>query len=238
MEFIQFDGEWDECWTHAIGGRMYRELRALSPTLMINSRVDKGRHNPEYRRTHTWNRNVYAGDFEDHERVVNYGNDVYGYAAYPWQAWVTIDTTQWSYNPRSEKRLLSSRQIIEDLVKVICDNGNYMINLGPRPDGTFDPDEAAILREAGQWIRSHGGAIYGTRGGPWYSGDWGGSTRKGSTVFLFPTKSVEGELLLAPPTFEIVSVTTWDGEEVAFRRTRKRFAWTCPLHAPDPFSPC
>ena len=71
------------------------------------------------------------------------------------------------------------RGILFGSFAVICDGGNYEINLGPGPDGEFDPREEKILREAGHWfVTAHGEAIYGTRGGPWFGGSWGGSTGK------------------------------------------------------------
>jgi len=203
-EFIQFDGEWDACWTHEMGSQLYRDLRTLSPEVLLSSRVDKGRINPEFERTKEWNRKLYAGDYEEREREVAAGNSVLGFAGHPWQAWVTIDKTQWAYNPRPEKQLLTSEDIIRDLVATICDNGNYLINLGPQPDGTFDPREAAIVLEAGKWIRAHAAAIYGTRGGPFPRADWGGSTHKGKRVFLFVSNPGPSELNLRMPGNELM----------------------------------
>lgn len=215
--FIQFDGEWDDCWTHELGSGLYADLRNLSPDVLLNSRVDKGRINGEFKRTKVWDRGTYAGDFEERERITGKGNSVLGFADHPWQAWVTIDKNQWAHSPRTDKRLLSAAEVIRDVVDTICDNGNYMINLGPRPDGSFDPREAAVMIEAGRWIRANGEAIYGTRGGPYPRQAWGGSTRKGRFVYLFITDPSRRELALPRADFRVTSARTIEGATVRFR---------------------
>jgi alpha-L-fucosidase len=204
-ELIQFDGGWDACWTHELGSQLYRDLRTLSPKVLLSSRVG----NPK----------VCPGDYEERERHVGQGatNSVLGFAGHPWQAWVTIDKTQWAYNPRPEKQLLTSEDIIRDLIATICDNGNYLINLGPRPDGTFDPREAAIVLEAGKWIRAHAEAIYGTRGGPFPRADWGGSTHKGKRVFLFVSNPGPSELNLRMPGTRIKRARALGGRVIPFK---------------------
>jgi len=71
-----------------------------------------------------------------------------------------------------------------------------LLGVGPRPDGTIDPDSIARLHELGDWLRAHGEAVYGTRGGPYQPGEWGVSTRKGNKVFVFVTNWSGGTLKL------------------------------------------
>jgi len=55
--------------------------------------------------------------------------------------------------------------IVHQLVDIVSKNGNLLVNIGPRSDGTI-PDEAqSVLREVGSWLKTNGDAIYGTR--PW-----------------------------------------------------------------------
>ena len=77
--------------------------------------------------------------------------------------------------------------ILNWLIQCIGRDGNLLLGVGPRPDGTIAPDHAAALLEIGDWLKLNGEAVYGTRGGPYLPGSWGVSTRKGDKVFLFVT---------------------------------------------------
>ena len=51
------------------------------------------------------------------------------------------------------------------LVEVVCKGGNYLLNIGPSPDGEFADSAYQRLREIGDWMKVNGEAIYGTK--PW-----------------------------------------------------------------------
>ncbi|WP_395343285.1 alpha-L-fucosidase [Ningiella sp. W23] len=76
-------------------------------------------------------------------------------------------------------------EVIIDLAKTIGDGGNYLINLGPKPDGTFDEVQAQIIRDMGKWVKAHAKGIYGTRAGAFISEGAYTSTQKGDSSFLF-----------------------------------------------------
>ena len=164
---IQLDGEWDPEWDHRLGSDLYLYLRRLNDSVLVNSRVDVGRSDLDGE-TGQWNTAVYAGDFDERERMVDWIADAetraFTRSEVPWQAWVTIDRAQWSYNDDGS-RLQSAEEIVLDLAKTIGDGGNYLINLGPRPDGTFDPAHEATVRAFGAWLRRYPEAVYGTRAG-------------------------------------------------------------------------
>lgn len=63
-------------------------------------------------------------------------------------------------------------------------DGNLLINVGPAPDGSVPANQVARLKELGAWLRSHGEAIYDTRGGPFLPTATMGTTRSGRTVYL------------------------------------------------------
>lgn len=185
LAFIQFDGEWLDTYTHQIGSDMYRRFHTRKPEILLNSRVDIGRRMAGADNHIDFDGSKYAGDFQDRERLVNRGNDITSWADHPWQAWVTIDKSQWSYNP--EPKLMTSDELIRDMVRIVGSNGNYMINLGPRPDGSFEPEQIALMDTLGMWLKKHGEAIYGTRGGPYYPFEGGVSTRNGKQAWLLIT---------------------------------------------------
>ena len=122
---------------------------------------------------------------------------------HPWQAWVTIDRSQWSYNPTPQ--LMTAAELVRDMVSIVGSNGNYMINLGPRPDGTFEPGQIALMDTLGMWLKRYGDAIYGTRGGPYYPYEGGVSTRHGNRAWLLVTDPEVRTLELPNPPQRLVA---------------------------------
>jgi alpha-L-fucosidase len=60
-------------------------------------------------------------------------------------------------------RYKPTNEIIEKLVDIVSKGGNYLLNIGPAPDGTFDDSAYSRLKEIGKWMKANGEAIYGTR---------------------------------------------------------------------------
>jgi len=227
-EIIQFDGEWDPTWDHQLGSDLYLYVRKLNDNVLVNSRTDVGRFhlNPE---TRMWDWKIYAGDFEERERMVDWvesESDILGKSDNPWQAWVTIDQAQWAWN--ETPRLLTSDEIIIDFLKTIGDNGNYLINLGPRPDGTFHPDQMAIVKEFGRWVRKYAEAIYGTRGGPFTQEDRYTSTIKAKTVYVFVYDHALEKIEIETGKLQIERVLNFEDNEVSFSMTNNSLVIEIP----------
>lgn len=215
-EIVQYDGEWDPTWTHERGTDLYRYTRSLGDGILVSNRVDVGRKDLDPA-TKMWNWRVYAGDFDERERMVDWIKDqesrVFGKSDNPWQAWVTIDQAQWSWN--ETPRLLSANEIILDLVKTIGDGGNYLINLGPKPDGTFDKTQADAIRTVGAWIGRHAQAVYGSRAGPFAQEGRYTSTRVGSDVYLFVVDPALANVTLDLASMPGAAITDMSGATVA-----------------------
>ena len=79
----------------------------------------------------------------------------------PWQTDVSIG--DWFY--RKPDIYKSVSKIIHLLIDIVSKNGNMLLNIPPRPDGSLDSREIRILQGVGKWMKSHGEAIYETR--PW-----------------------------------------------------------------------
>lgn len=157
--------------------------------------------------------------------VATEGHEVVYWADYPWQAWVTIDKRQWAWNP--EPDLMTADEIILDLVRTVTNNGNYAINLGPRPDGTFHPDQIAIMDQVGAWLGENGEAIYGTRGGPYRPSPWGASTHKGKKVYLHVLKWSEDKLRLPLLEQQVLTARVKD-QAVAMQQTESAVEISVP----------
>lgn len=62
-----------------------------------------------------------------------------------------------------ENELISSKELIELLIDTVAHNGNLLINIGPKKDGSICPMQARRLKELGAWLKVHGDAIYKTK---------------------------------------------------------------------------
>jgi alpha-L-fucosidase len=82
---------------------------------------------------------------------------------YPWQTDTSMGERSWSY--LKDERYKSPNKIIDELADIVSKNGNLLLNVGPKADGTFPPEVHERLREIGSWLKVNGEAIYGSR--PW-----------------------------------------------------------------------
>lgn len=83
----------------------------------------------------------------------------------PWEATRGLGFSFGYNQAEGEEESMSGAELIRLLVDVVAKNGNLLINVGPRADGSIPEVQAAAMAELGRWLRAHGEAIYGTR--PW-----------------------------------------------------------------------
>ena len=105
----------------------------------------------------------------------------------PWETAVTIYHETWGYRSWQVRDNLKGkiREKIRDVAFVTARGGNYLLNLGPRGDGSIVEFEADMLRGIGQWMRINDEAIYGTEPEPWLRLDFGYATSRPGRLYLF-----------------------------------------------------
>jgi alpha-L-fucosidase len=167
-----FDGDWtrnsgkatlDSWWTKKDGQDLYQYMKELSPDIIVNERVC---------------RDFDLGDFECPEQSVPAKA-----LDRPWETCQTMNDA-WGYKKSSEKNYRSVKSIVRELATVASRSGNYLLNVGPKGDGTLTAGSIKILKGMAKWMSSNSESIYGTTGNP-FSKDpsWGTYTQKGSTVY-------------------------------------------------------
>jgi alpha-L-fucosidase len=100
----------------------------------------------------------------------------------PWETCMTINET-WGYN-KNDTKYKSRTELIRALIDAASKGGNFLLNVGPAPDGTIQPEFEQRLRGMGEWLRVNGEAIYGATYGPLQNVRFGRTTAKGTTVYL------------------------------------------------------
>ena len=89
----------------------------------------------------------------------------------------------WGFNI-TDRTFKSVPDLIGYLVRAAGNDANLLLNVGPRPDGTIQPEAVERLREIGRWLETYGPTIFGTRRGPIAPQKWGTTTQRGQTVFV------------------------------------------------------
>ncbi len=121
-----------------------------------------------YNKAAQWNKEV----------VINYKHDAYpdsaavldlergklaGIRPLAWQTDDAIGNRSWGFT--NDNTFKTPQYVITNLIDIVSKNGNLLLNIGPRSDGTITDDETNVLLGTGKWLAVNGEAIYGTR--PW-----------------------------------------------------------------------
>ncbi|MDI9638966.1 alpha-L-fucosidase [Kamptonema cortianum] len=208
ISVMWFDGEWERTWNHERGQKLYDLCLKLQPNVIVNNRVDVGRAGMQ-----GMSPSGYAGDFGTPEQEV----PPTGIPGATWESCITMNS-HWGWN-RADANWKSSSDLIRLLVDIVSKGGNLLLNVGPKPDGTFPQESVDRLREIGSWMRINGESIYGTTASPFGSFPWGRITKKGNLLYLHLFERPEnGELELDGLINRIVRAAPLEIGSIDFRQ--------------------
>ncbi len=191
LKMLWFDGQWEAPYTPEMAKDLRDFLRQLKPDLVVNNRVGKL---------------AADGDYDTPEQVV--GGFQRGRA---WETCMTL-CQQWAWKPNDT--LKSFDEVLKILVQTVTGDGNLLLNVGPTPEGEIEPRQAQRLRELGAWLKRYGESVYGTRGGPYMNGPWGGSTCKGKNVYLHLLNWNGGEMRFPPLAAKVLRSRCLTGGDI------------------------
>ncbi len=172
-----FDGEWESTWNHERGLRLFELCRQLDPKMIVNNRVDVHRAGMQGFAKDS----EAVGDFQTPEQEI----PATGVPGVDWESCMTMNS-HWGWNAY-DTQWKSTTTLLRNLIDIASKGGNYLLNVGPRADGTFPPDAVLRLREIGQWMDKNGEAIWGTSASVFDDLKWGRCTvrREGRTSKLY-----------------------------------------------------
>ncbi|MBV7533353.1 alpha-L-fucosidase [Chitinophaga sp. sic0106] len=101
--------------------------------------------------------------------------------SYPWETCMTMGGS-WSYVPNDQYKSVNT--LIHNLVDIVAKGGNYLLNVGPGPDGELHDAAYTTMKGIGEWMHVNGDAIYGTRAvAPYKDGKVCFTTKKDGSVY-------------------------------------------------------
>ena len=110
----------------------------------------------------------------------------------PWQTAASMFDETWGYRSWQERGNPQDKvnEKIASLIKVISRGGNYLLNIGPRGDGSVVDFEKEVLEKMGAWTNANAEAIYGTKANPFpHAFSWGDITTRDNSLYLFVRKN-------------------------------------------------
>lgn len=233
VALIWFDGLNDQAKYD--GRRFLRLIHRLQPATLVNDRIGvPGDYvTPEqFIPTHIPTKDVH---FNAVDRSVNKELSPGVPAPQDFQLWetcMTINNT-WAYNEH-DRNFKSSQYLIRALVEVASRGGNFLLNVGPRPDGTIQPEFQERLKAIGNWMSVNSDAIYGTTYGPVQGVKAYRTTAKHDTVFVHIFDWPNGTLEVPGLTRKVVSARLMATEQaLTFRQSEASVQVDVPSRAPD-----
>lgn len=222
VDGIWFDGHWDQLdnntdktleskvdWHY---GEIYKLIHSLQPQCLI---ANNHHLTP-----------LPGEDFQAFEKDLP-GKNTAGFGGQsvsqlPLETCETIND-HWGFSI-ADKNYKSTKALVHYLVNAAGMNANFLLNVGPMPDGTIQPEFVSSLKELGNWMKINGETIYGTRGGLMEPQDWGVLTTKGKIWYahIIKTPKIKSSILLPNRTEKIKKCVLFDSKKsLKFKQTKE-----------------
>jgi alpha-L-fucosidase len=173
-----------------------KALLTLQPNIITNDRLKR----PNY-----------PGDYKTPEQRIPNLSELDGK---DWETCMTMNET-WGYKSYANN-WKSKETLVRNLIDIASKGGNYLLNIGPKADGTVPQESIDLLKAVGAWMKVNGEAIYGTTASPFGLFPWGRCTKKENgknttlyfSVFDWPK---DGKLTIPAFKGEVISAKLLEG---------------------------
>ena len=159
IDVLWYDVDWPLTAEQWESERMNQMVFELQPEIIVN------------------NRNGLEGDFSTPEQEIKASN-----AGRAWETCMTMNDS-WGFN-RNDDAWKTPKTIVNNLATCARGGGNYLLNIGPEPDGAIPRQSVEILEAVGKWMDANGKSIYGTERGEFSWNVNANFTRRGKTLYV------------------------------------------------------
>jgi len=210
VDVLWYDVDWPLNADQWESERMNKMVFGLQPDIIVN------------------NRNGLPGDFSTPEQEI-----VAEKGTRAWESCMTLNDS-WGYQ-RADDNWKNPKTVIRNLVSCSRDDGNYLLNIGPKPDGSIPEGSVRVLTEVGQWMTRNGESIRTTDRCQVHASEFAGFTRRGNTLYMhvhfWPGDTIAlGGLMTKVTSARLLA----SGQSVKFEQERFRVRFTgLPADAPD-----
>lgn len=210
VDVLWYDVDWPLNADQWESERMNKMVFGLQPDIIVN------------------NRNGLPGDFSTPEQEI-----VAEKGTRAWESCMTLNDS-WGYQ-RADDNWKSPKMVIRNLVSCSREGGNYLLNIGPKPDGSIPEDSVRVLTEVGQWMTRNGESIHTTDRCQVHASEFAGFTRRGNTLYMHVHFWPGGTIALGGLITKVTSARLLaSGQSVKFEQERFRVRFTgLPADAPD-----
>ncbi len=141
----------------------------------------------------------------------------------PLETCMTMNNT-WGYSI-TDRNYKDGDELIRRLVTAAGLNANFLLNIGPRPDGKLPDQAIKILKHIGSFMKVNGSSIYGTRCGCVPPQPWGVTTQTDKTLYIHILNKVEDRQIFLPLTEQkLAKVETFaGGTKLKFKREKEGY---------------
>ena len=205
---IWFDGHWDKKNADWRLDKTYSLIHSLQPACLVGNNHHLAPFPGE--------------DFQMFEKDLP-GQKTTGFNPEQSIGQIPLETCEtmnnsWGFNLQ-DKSYKSTKNLIQYLVRAAGYNSNFLLNVGPMPDGRIQPEFAATLKAMGSWMDKNGETIYGTRGGPVSPKTWGVTTWKENKVFVHILSLEDDNLLIPDFGKKVKNITVYNsGTKIKYKQ--------------------
>lgn len=202
-------------------------VRKAQPGIVMNNRLYRSLGYDDPQGSLKWFDRAH-GDFTTPEQAI----PAQGVPGVDWETCMTMNGT-WGYSAL-DTNWKSTRELVRDLVDTASKGGNFLLNIGPKADGSVPQASVTRMKAIGAWLRRNGDSIYATQANPGDPVPWGRITAKGDRLYLHVFERPADGVVRARVQGARNARLLDGGRALQVRRENGGLAIELPKRLPDP----